>query len=149
MHINFLHIISFQKPLRLPNLPSISSSVAQRNAVKRPAAKPLEEVVKPKVAKAKIPDWDYKSRFNQLNEQHKGMQEKLHVMKIKCTGKYKLTVLVLGVFGNPHWIVQNSAIAFPSFNFRAMHSLYIVNFLKEEALICEIVTNTDGTSEFH
>lgn len=47
----------------------ISSGSSGRVGMKRPAA-PTKEVVKPKIARQKIPDWDYKSRFNILNEKH-------------------------------------------------------------------------------
>lgn len=59
------------------------------SGTKRPlASKNDEGVSKPKVSK-KIPDWDYKSRFNQLNERYQHAQECIKDMKVKVTRKYE------------------------------------------------------------
>lgn len=62
----------------------------QRNASKRPATK-TDEDSKPKVARQqKIPDWDYKSRFNVLNEKYKTLLEQCDKMKTKLVGEFKM-----------------------------------------------------------
>lgn len=74
----------FQKPL----IPSNNSNLINgRNPIKRPAPK-LEEETKPKVARQRIPDWDYKSRFNLLNEKHKALLEENGKLKNKLIGKF-------------------------------------------------------------
>lgn len=61
----------------------------QKIAPKRAAEKNVDEV-KAKVSRPqKIPDWDYKTRFNVLNEKHKALGEKMDAQKAKIAGKWK------------------------------------------------------------
>lgn len=59
---------------------------------KRPLANQVEEgATKPKVFK-KIPDWDYKARFNQLNEKYQSSQNMLKTIKQEVLGMFNLSL---------------------------------------------------------
>ncbi|KAG5873436.1 hypothetical protein JTB14_031053 [Gonioctena quinquepunctata] len=69
------------------NFPSAAkpqSSSCVKGPSKRPAGGKSEDETKAKMVKqAKIPDWDYKSRFQNLNERHTNLLETLKNLKAK------------------------------------------------------------------
>lgn len=82
------------KPLA-PNFRPVTKPVEKSAQVKigqkRPATGKNDVENKPKVPKVKIPDWDYKSRFHELQNRHKAVQEDLKDFKAKAASKLKLS----------------------------------------------------------
>lgn len=75
-----------------PAITKMATSKTTKTAVgaKRPLDSQIEEgATKPKVFK-KIPDWDYKARFNQLNEKYQISQNALKTMKEDVLGVFNL-----------------------------------------------------------
>lgn len=79
----------FVMPKPKPNVASLSVKPIASTAPKRPlvTSKANDGCSKPKVSK-KIAPWDYKSKFNDLNQKHQVLQNSAKDLELKSRGIY-------------------------------------------------------------